>query len=71
MRAIRKFLGWLHVTHQLDYPQSVEHYTDYLRVRLSEPCNRGALKTAHHALVFLNELTGTQVQDRPTATELY
>ena len=50
-----------------DYPQSVEHNTEYLRVRLSEPCNRGA----HHALVFLNELTGTQTQDRPTSTKLY
>ena len=59
------------MTHSLPYPQTVEHYTDYLRMRLSEPCNRGALKTAHHALVFLNELTGTQVQDRPTSTQLY
>ena len=40
-------------------------------MRLSEPCNRGVLKTAHHALVFLNELTGIQVQDRPTSTQLY
>ena len=69
-RAIRKFLT-LHVTHSLSYPQTVEHYADYLRMRLSEPCNRGALKTAHHALVFLSELTGTQVQDQPTATQLY
>ena len=33
-------------------------------MRLSEPCNRGALKTAHRAFVFLNELTGTQEQDQ-------
>ena len=71
VRAIRKFLSWLHVTHQLDYPQSVGHCTEYLRMRLSDPCKRGALKTAHHALVFLNELTGTQPQDWPTSTKHY
>ena len=32
-------------------------------MRLSEPCNRGALKTAHRAFVFL--------QDRPTSSPLY
>ena len=71
VRAIRKFLRWLLVTRQLDYAQSVEHYTEYLRTRLSETCNRAALKTPHHALVFPGELAGTQPQDRPTSTKLY
>ena len=71
VRAIRKFLQWLHLAHDIGYPQTVEHYTEYLSLRLSEPCNRGALKSTHHSLVFLNELTGTQVQDRPTSNQLY
>ena len=71
VRAIRKFLQWLHLAHDIRYPQAVEHYTEYMSLRLSEPCNRGALKSTHHSLVFLNELTGTQVQDRPTSNQLY
>ena len=43
--TLRSRVSLLHVTHT----QSVDHYTEYLRVRLSEPCNREALKTAHHA----------------------
>ena len=70
VRAIRKFLRWLLVTRQLDYAQSVEHHVEYLRTRLSETCNRAALKTPHHALVFPGELTGTQPQDQPTSTKL-
>ena len=70
VRAIRKFLQWLHLAHDIRYPQTVEHCTEYLSVRLSEPCNWGALKSTHHSLVFLNDLTGTQVQDRPTSNQL-
>ena len=51
VRAIRKFLSWLHVTHGIQSPQLVEHFTEYLRMRLSEPCNRGALKTPYRAQV--------------------
>ena len=46
VRAIRKFLRWLRVTRQLDHAQSVEHYTEYLRTRLSETCNSSTEDTA-------------------------
>ena len=52
VRTTRKFQSWLHVTHGLTYPQTVEHFTKYMCMRLSEPYNTGALKTAHRATVF-------------------
>ena len=48
-----------------------KHYTNYLKAKLSEPCNRGALKNTNAAFVFLDEVTGTEESQRPTSAELY
>ena len=42
------FLSW-----ELTFPTSLNQFTEYSQVRLQEPCNRGALKGTHHAMVFL------------------
>ena len=40
-------------------------------MRVSEPCNRRALENAHRALRFLEEVTGTQKEDKITALQIY
>ena len=44
---------------------------DYLRVRLSEPCNRGTLKGAHLASVFMQTVTGVAVPGTYTNSTSY
>ena len=44
-----------------------EHFTDYLKARLSEPCNRGILKSTHHVRGFLEQITGAPTTGRLTA----
>ena len=52
VRVLRRFLAWLAIHHEKVYPTEVTQLTDFLKVRLSEPCTRGALKLAHQALGF-------------------
>ena len=65
------FLVASHFSHRVVYSLEIEHYTDYLKAKLSEPCNRGALKSTNAAFVFFNEVTGTPETQRPTSRELY
>ena len=44
VRGVRKFLTWLALNRELSYPTSFDQLSEFLHVRLSEPCNRGALK---------------------------
>ena len=44
---------------------------EYLRVRLGEPCNRGSLRNAHEALVFLEEAAAVPTGQRSTGMSLY
>ena len=53
VRAVRRFLAWLALAHGVSFPTEVVHLTEHLQTRHSEPCNRGSLKVAHNAFVFL------------------
>ena len=70
-RAIRRFLTWLAMNHGIIYPEEASQYVEHLRVRLAEPCNRGALKNILLAYAFLNEVSGVPHGERPTSSQLY
>ena len=70
VRLLKKFFSWLVLSHRVVYPLEIKHYTDYLKATLSEPCNRGALKSTNSFFVFLNEvvfreLVSTALPGRP------
>ena len=52
LRNIRHFLAWLAINYSATYPTDQSHLTNFLQVRLSEPCNRGSLKLAYESFVF-------------------
>ena len=58
VRTVKKFMAWLRLTHQLAFPTSYLQYAQYLKVRQSEPANRGALKQCHAAFQFLETAAG-------------
>ena len=49
VRAVRRYLNWLALNHDTDFPSELEHVTGYLQARQSEPCTRIALRGAHVA----------------------
>ena len=49
VRSIRKFLEWLSVAHKIAFPVHWQQLVEFLQVRLSEPCVRGSLKSAHRS----------------------
>ena len=51
-------------------PTGVSQYTDDLLVRVSEPCNRGAFKTALQAFVFPDVVSGTHRGLNPVAVRV-
>ena len=53
VRGVKRFLSWLALRHELTYPTELSQLTEFLQVRLQEPCNRGSLKGSHHSMVFL------------------
>ena len=52
VRILMKFFLWLVLSHNVVYPRELEHYTNYLKAKLSEPCIRGALKKHECGLRF-------------------
>ena len=58
VRAVKRFLDWLAVSHAKRYPTDLHDFTGYLQARQSEPSTRGALEGAHKALVFMEEVAG-------------
>ena len=56
VRAVGRFLKRL----------EVEQLLEYLSARHSEPCNCGALKNAHEAMVFLEETAAVPAERRFT-----
>ena len=56
VRGIRKFLTFVSSTFGVDFPSSVEHYTSFLQMRVSEPCTRCALKQSHMCIAFMEEV---------------
>ena len=69
VRTIQKNIGWLIAAHQISFPNHWRQLTDYLQVRYSEPCVRGALKLVHSSYIFLQEVAG--IEDKLTDTALY
>ena len=67
VRGVQKFLGWLAAAHNLAFPDSWRHDSEFLQVRLAEPCVRGALKHTHSCYVFLQEVAGVSVRDTDNA----
>ena len=55
VRAAQKFLGWLAAAHNVAFPVHWKQLVEYLQVRLSELCVRGALKATHRSFLFLQE----------------
>ena len=64
VRSIQKFIGWLIAAHG-----HWRQLTEYLQVRYSEPCVRGALKLVHSSFIFLQEAAG--IEDKLTDTAMY
>ena len=56
---------------ELVYPESLQDLTDFLHVRLTEPCSRGALKGVHRVFVFLEEISGVTSAERISTGQLY
>ena len=71
VRAVKRFLDWLAVSHAKGFPTELQDYTGYFQERQSEPCTQGALKGAHKALVFMEEVAGVTAQARSTTSSLY
>ena len=70
VRVLKKFFLWLVLSQNVVYPRKQVLYTNYLKAKLSDPCNRGALKNTNAAFVFLDEVSGTDESQRPTSAEL-
>ena len=71
VRAVKRFLDWLALTNSKGYSTSLEDFTGYLQARQSEPCTRGALRGAHKALVFLEEVAGVTSEAKVTTTSVH
>ena len=71
VRAFRRFLNRLAVNSQKGYPTEFVRHTDHMRARMTEPCNRSALKGAHRAFNLFEEVLGTQKTERLTSTAMY
>ena len=69
VRELKKFFTWFSVTYEEEFTTTEEHFTGFLRVRASEPCNRGALKATHRSFSFLEEVTGMPLNERKTKVE--
>ena len=69
VRSIRKFLEWLSAAHKIAFPVHWQQLVEFLQVRLSEPCVRGSLKSAHRSFLFLQESAG--ISDNFTDSALY
>ena len=69
VRSVQKFLGWLIASHGISFPVHWRQLTEYLQVRYSEPCVRGALKLVHSSYIFLQEVAG--IEDKLTDSAMY
>ena len=62
VRGVKKFLGWLAAAHGLSFQKSWRYSSEYLQLRLAEPCVRGALKHTHSCRIFLQEVAGVSIK---------
>ena len=49
VRHVQKFLAWHTVAHNSAFSSTVQHLVAYMKTRLAEPCNRGALRNINQA----------------------
>ena len=66
---MKKFLAWLALAHEVTFPSEVQHLSEYLQMRHSEPCTRGGLKSTHQDFLFMEEIAAVEV--RLTQDSLY
>ena len=71
VRAVRRYLAWLALNHDFGYPRELEHVTGYLQARQSEPCTWNALRGAHTAIAFMEEVSGVEQASKFTASQVY
>ena len=71
VRNIRHFLAWLAINHGITYSTEQTHLTDFMQVRLSEPCNRGSLKLMYESFIFLDIVSGLEPRLHLTSSQLY
>ena len=71
VRAVRRYMNWLALNHDLGYLRELDHVTGYLLARQSEPCTRNALRGAHTAIAFKEEVAGVEQSEKLTGTQVY
>ena len=71
VRAVRRYLSWLALDRDVGNPRELEHATGYLQARQSEPCTRKALRKAHTAIAFMEEVAGVEPTSKFTASQVY
>ena len=71
VRAVRRYFNWLALNHDLGYPRELDHVTGSLQARQSEPCTRNALRGAHTAIAFLEEVAGVEQSEKVTGTQVH
>ena len=71
VRHVQKFLAWHSVAHHSSFPSTVQHLVAYMKTRLAEPCNRGALRNINRAYEFLEEICGLPADKCRTKTQVY
>ena len=69
VQTIQKFIGWLIAAHEVSFSNHWRQLTEYLQVRYSDPCVRGAIKLVHSSYIFLQEVAG--IEDKLTDTAMY
>ena len=52
------------------YPTSFDQLSEFLQVKLSEPCNSGASQGTHQSFIFLEEMVGNPAQEKFTGSAL-
>ena len=67
----RKFVSWLTVVYGVPCHEELHNMTGYNQLKMSQPCTRGALKGAHKAFCFLEEVAGTDLPSKFTRSSLY
>ena len=59
------------MNYQTNSLTQVDHYAEYLTAPFSEPSTRGPLKTLHGAILFLEDMSGTQADQRVKSSAVY
>ena len=72
VRGVKRFLAWLALRYELTHPTALSQLTEYLQVRLQEPCSRCSHKKEHIARWCSWRIwPGVSPQDSFTDSPLY